>query len=241
MPVQRKVFRIEQDALSRAPEPAATAVSPDALRHQEFMAELQALRALIEPRARVERDAVERARAQIAEAQAYKHELDLIYAAVKNTREEMDAFAADVFNAQPTARAGRELTAIVDGTEQATQSILQAAEEIDQAAGTLSAALRGAHDQGLAHDIQDRVVQIFEACNFQDLTGQRVAKVMATLRFVEDHVARLIELWQTIERFKPIVLDQERQPERAYLNGPKLPGDQGHSTQDDIDQLFGCA
>ena len=43
------------------------------------MAELQALRALIEPRAQVDRETMERARAQIAEAQAYKNELDLIY------------------------------------------------------------------------------------------------------------------------------------------------------------------
>lgn len=242
MPVQRKVFRIEQTALSQATEPvvaAPDAPSPDGVRHQEFMAELQALRALIEPRARVERGAVERARAQIAEAQAYKHELDLIYAAVKSTRDEMDAFAAAALGAQHTVRAGRELTAIVDGTEQATQSILQAAEEIDQAAATLSAALKGVHDQALAHEIQDRVVQIFEACNFQDLTGQRVAKVMGTLQFVEEHVARLIDIWHDIERFKPVVLDDAHEGDRDRLHGPKLPGDQGHSTQDDIDQLFG--
>jgi chemotaxis protein CheZ len=165
----------------------------------------------------------------------------LIYAAVKSTREEMDAFAACALSARYTERAGRELTAIVDGTEQATQSILQAAEEIDQAAGTLSAMLKGGHDQGLARDIQDRVVQIFEACNFQDLTGQRVAKVMATLRFVEDHAARLLAIWQDIERFKPIPLSEPPGGDQLYLNGPKLPGDPGHSTQDDIDQLFGCA
>jgi chemotaxis protein CheZ len=240
MPVQRKVFRIEQDARSRAPEPVAAAAAPDASPHQVLMAELQALRALIEPRTRAERDEMARARAQIAEAQALKQELDLIHAAVKSTREEMDAFAAHALAVQHTARAGRELTAIVDGTEQATQTILQAAEEIDQAAATLSAVLKGGHDQGLAQEIQDRVVQIFEACNFQDLTGQRVGKVMATLRFVEDHVARLIEIWQGIERFRPIVLDEP--PKRdAHLSGPKLPGDEGHSTQNDIDAMFGCA
>jgi chemotaxis protein CheZ len=241
MPLQRKVFRIEQDALSRAPEPVVASSASDGQRHRDVMVELQALRALLEPGARVERDAVGRARAQIAEAQAFKHELHLIYAAVKSTREEMDAFAAGALNAQYTERAGRELTAIVDGTEQATQSILQAAEEIDQAAGTLFAVLKGGHGQGLAHDIQDRVVQIFEACNFQDLTGQRIAKVMATLRFVEDHIARLIEIWQTIERFPPIVLEDARGNDRDNLHGPNLPGDEGHSTQDDIDQLFGCA
>jgi chemotaxis protein CheZ len=240
MPVQRKIFRIEEQARPRASANVPAEQADGGLRHREFMGELQSLRALIAPRAEISREALEQARSQIAEAQAYKQELDLIHAAVKSTREEMDAFAAHALAVQHTARAGRELTAIVDGTEQATQTILQAAEEIDQAAATLSAVLKGGHDQGLAQEIQDRVVQIFEACNFQDLTGQRVGKVMATLRFVEDHVARLIEIWQGIERFRPIVLDEP--PKRdAHLSGPKLPGDEGHSTQNDIDAMFGCA
>jgi chemotaxis protein CheZ len=84
------------------------------------------------------------------------------------------------------------------------------------------------------------VVQIFEACNFQDLTGQRVAHVMATLKFVEEHVARLLTIGHGIERFKPVVFGEEAGGDR-FLNGPKLPGDRGLSTQDDIDGLFRCA
>jgi chemotaxis protein CheZ len=68
-----------------------------------------------------------------------------------------------------------------------------------------------------------------------------VAKVMATLRFVEDHVARLLQIWQHIERFSPAISDEGRAGFRAELSGPKLPGDEGHSTQDDIDALFGRA
>ena len=168
------------------------------------------------------------------------HELGLIYAAVERTRNEMSALGAEAPGGEQTARARRELHAIVGGTEQATQSILQAAEAIDQAANTLTASVKGSHDQGLAHDIQDRVVQIFEACNFQDLTGQRVAHVMATLKFVEEHVARLLTIWHGIEQFKPVVFGEEAGGDR-FLNGPKLPGDRGHSTQDDIDGLFRCA
>ena len=222
MPVQRKVFRIEEGARRRAAEGVAAGDAEGALQHREFMTELQALRELIEPRAAVDRDALERARAQIAEAQAYKHELGLIYAAVERTRNEMTALGAEAQSSEQTARARRELAAIVGGTEQATQSILQAAEEIDQAANALSASVKGSHDQGLAHDIQDRVVQIFEACNFQDLTGQRVAHVLATLKFVEEHVARLLAIWHGVEQFTPVVFDEEAGGDRRFLNGPKL-------------------
>ena len=115
------------------------------------MTELQALRELIGPRGGVDRDALERARAQIAEAQAYKRELGLIHAAVERTRNEMTALRRRaVRRASRPDAPRRELAAIVGGTERATQSILQAAEEIDQAADTLSARSRASHDQGLA-------------------------------------------------------------------------------------------
>ncbi|MEI8150071.1 MAG: protein phosphatase CheZ [Hyphomicrobiales bacterium] len=238
MPVQRKVFRIEESARSHAADTVSAAAAEDALRHHEFMAELVALRALIGPRNEADRSALERARAQIAEARAYKHELGLIYAAFERTRNEMSAFGIEAECGGRAARASRELEAIVSGTERATQSILQSAEEIDQAAATLAASVKGVHEQGLAHGIQERVVQIFEACNFQDLTGQRVGHVMTTLQFVEEHVGRLLATWHGIEQFQPVVLDKEADGDRGLLNGPKLPGDSDHSTQADIDGMF---
>jgi chemotaxis protein CheZ len=234
MPVQRKVFRIEEHARAGVPRDVPAAEPQGAERHREFMGELQALRALIEPRTDVDRDALERARAQIAEAQAYKHELAAIHAAVEQTKSDMAAL--DAPNDGRTARASRELSAIVGGTEQATKAILQAAEDIDQAAAVLTAALKNPQDAGLAHDIQDRVVQIFEACNFQDLTGQRVAHVLATLKLIEERMARLLEVWRGVEQFAPVVFDGDSG--RRFLYGPRLPGDRGHANQDDIDLMF---
>jgi chemotaxis protein CheZ len=237
MPVQRKVFRIEEDAEARLAESNAEG----ALRHREFMAEIVALRDLIGPGTGGDRDALERARAQIAEAQAYKQELTLIYAAVERTRAELAALGPEKEHGDRIARAGCELAAIVGGTERATQLILQAAEQIDHDASMLAASVKGADEQGLAHDIRDRVVQIFEACNFQDLTGQRVDHVLKTLAFVDEHVARLMAIWHAVEQFTPVVRDQDADEDRRFLNGPKLPGDGGHSTQDDIDGMFRCA
>ena len=103
------------------------------------------------------------------------------------------------------------------------------------------ASTKSGHDQGLASDIPDRVVQIFEACNFQDLTGQRVGHVLEALKFVEEHVARLLAIWHDVEQFKPVELDVPAEDDRRFLNGPKLAEDRGHSTQDDIDGMFRCA
>jgi chemotaxis protein CheZ len=153
----------------------------------------------------------------------------------------METLDTEVLQEPQIARAGRELDAIVAGTEQATQTVLRAAEDIDRTARTLVDTLKNAHEQGLAHDIQDRVVEIYEACNFQDLTGQRVDKVLATLSFIELHVGRLMQIWHGIEQFKPVAFGQSDQGDCKYLNGPKLAGESGHSSQEDIDALFGTA
>ena len=84
------------------------------------------------------------------------------------------------------------------------------------------------------------MIRIFEASNFQDLAGQRIAKVLATLKFIEDRIARMMEIWGGIEAFKDYTAAAlaERPPGPALLNGPKLEGDSGHASQDDIDALF---
>jgi chemotaxis protein CheZ len=130
-------------------------------------------------------------------------------------------------------RIAQELDAVVGGTAQATQKILAAAEEIDQAADNLSAALKGKIEQGAAQDIRDLVIRIFEACNFQDLIGQRVTKVMTTLGIVEDHIARVIAEIKKAPTSTPAV---EEMPQ--YLHGPRLDFDRGHVTQAEIDAIF---
>ena len=130
----------------------------------------------------------------------------------------------------PMTRIAHELEEVVNSTERATQKVLAAAEEIDQVANNLAAALSGKFEQGLAKDIQDLVIKIFEACNFQDLTGQRIAKVLATLNFVEDHVTRVLE-----EIKNP---SAARRDGAQYLHGPRLEIDSGHVSQADIDEMF---
>jgi len=117
-------------------------------------------------------------------------------------------------------RIAHELDAVVSGTAHATQRILAAAEEIDQLADNLSAALKGRMEQELAQDISDGVLRIFEACNFQDLIGQRVAKVMKTLRTAEPPISAT--------------------GDAPALHGPRLGDDTGHMSQAEIDALFGA-
>jgi chemotaxis protein CheZ len=65
-----------------------------------------------------------------------------------------------------------------------------------------------------------------------------VSKAVTTLRFIEEHIDRMLEIWQKIGQFKPIALDDRKDDGKRFLNGPKLSGDGGHSTQSEIDKLF---
>ncbi|MDB5630973.1 MAG: hypothetical protein JWQ51_3313 [Tardiphaga sp.] len=179
-------------------------------------------------------------RAQIAQCEKLKIELDLIQAAIGATKREIAVLHGKTFDSGELADVNGELGAIVGGTEEATQQILDAAETIDQAAGAIMKALPD-QQKALCEDISERVVSIFEACNFQDLTGQRIAKVMATMSFIESQINVMMDIWGGVDAIKahaPAAVDQ-REGDARLLNGPKKDDDAGHASQDDIDALFG--
>jgi chemotaxis protein CheZ len=240
MAAQRKVFHIEESAHAdvRSAIGAATPDDEAALRHHELMTEVAALRALLNSRTQTSRETFETGRAQIVKAYELKHELDLIYEAIRRTKQEMGRHDANAVIGPQMARVGRELDAVVAGTEQATENILKSAEDIDQIATSLSSMLKGAYAQGLAQDMRDHVVRIFEACNFQDLTGQRIGKVVATLKFIEEHILRMLEIWRGIEQSAEPASAPVAQGNSALLNGPRLADDPGHSSQAEIDVIF---
>ena len=132
-------------------------------------------------------------------------------------------------------RAAGELGAAVAGMEKATQKILHEAEGIDECARALTATLQDDYKRGLAQDIQDHTVKGYEACNFQDLAGQRIAKVIETLNLVEEQLSVMLARCDGRAAEPPLP-----QPNGGGLiNGPRLDGDAGHASQRDIDAIFG--
>jgi chemotaxis protein CheZ len=258
MPTRRKTFRIEQmggeprnlprdlEAYGAAPGGAA-ALGGLALQQQEVLAELKVLRALMEQRAPAAAlpagstaQGGPTEQITVGDLNKLKSETDNIHRAITRTMQELASLHFGAFGSEGQGRASRELDAVVDSTERATQQILEAAESIDEAANTLSASLKREQEQALTSDIRDQVVRIFEACNFQDLSGQRITKVLATLTFVEHRVARMLEIWggrDVINGHAPAT-PAEREAESKLTSGPKLKGDSGHVSQQEIDAMF---
>ena len=179
MQARRKPFRVE--TMDRVTGRAnGHAHGHHHANHDEIMSELRSLRSLVIPVEQVPQQMIEAYKAQIGEAAKLKGELDLIQDAINRTKQEIATVHVTGFEGPEMVRVTNELDAIVGGTETATESILSNAEEIDQMAATLAARLKDEQNQALVQDMQERVVKIFEACNFQDLTGQRITKVVGT-------------------------------------------------------------
>lgn len=135
------------------------------------------------------------------------------------------------------ARAAGELGAAVDGMHIAAQKILTAVESIDDGAKALAAAPKTDYERSLAQDIQEQVVQIYEACNFQDLAGQRIGKVIALLGAIEDQLDAMLARCGGDENSRRLAAEPGARS--SLLNGPRLDGDGGHASQPDIDRMFG--
>jgi chemotaxis protein CheZ len=254
MPVNRRRFRIEQAFVGEMPMPAAMDGEAGPM-HHEIMNELRSIRAqMAAPGHGAAPGAAADAAQQIAESQALlgtyraqieqceklKVELDLIYDAINRTKREIAVLHGKSFEGNEMSKVTGELGAVVGGTEEATQQILEAAEAIDQAASALVKVNSPDQQKILSEEISERVVAIFEACNFQDLTGQRISKVMTTMKFIENHITVMMDIWGGVDAIRahaPPIID-DREGDAKLLNGPKLDGDAGHASQNDIDALF---
>jgi chemotaxis protein CheZ len=165
---------------------------------------------------------------------ALKSQLTDLSDAILETKKELAHLSDPTRAAEGEVKAATlELDAVVGATEAATNDIMSAAEMIDDLASRLKSQASSHNEATLAEEINEKVVNIFEACNFQDITGQRITKVVNTLNFIDERVSKMMELWgaERQEGSQP-----ESDGDSGLLNGPSLDGD--GANQDDIDALF---
>ena len=244
-----KRYRIEQSlpADARAPRPpdeppTERVVVPDR-QLGEILATVQELKRFLDPTQRLATDVIDAYRKEIGEVYQLRTELDAMKDAITNTKREIASLHRSEFEGKGMRRVAGELDAVVDATEQATTTILEGLEEIETSANMLRAAGVASGNNDHVGAILDRVVAMYEACNFQDLTGQRISKIVGVLAFVEERLDKMIGVWGGLDAFKELA-DQQHDPasvteEDGLLNGPKLDSDEGHVGQNDIDALFG--
>ncbi|BAI72599.1 hypothetical protein AZL_019610 [Azospirillum sp. B510] len=164
-----------------------------------------------------------------------RRELMEMAASIEQARREVAALRPPDGGGDKILSATNELDAIVISTERASFEILNAAERLMELSGKLRA---GGADPSICGDIDNQVNDIFTACSFQDLTGQRTSKVVNALRYIEQRVMAMISIWGE-DGLSGIVVKEEqtdKRPDAHLLNGPQLDG-LGVS-QADVDSMF---
>jgi chemotaxis protein CheZ len=143
------------------------------------------------------------------------------------TKSEIAALRVDDITDHDIPFATDELDAIVEHTAHATDAILESCEMLDEVSATVSG--------DAAAKLQAATTKIYEACSFQDITGQRITKVVTTLKTIEGKVAHIIGTFgATAAGARASVAHVATDAD--LLNGPQLPANA--MDQSDIDKLL---
>ncbi|MFQ5774582.1 MAG: protein phosphatase CheZ [Kiloniellaceae bacterium] len=153
---------------------------------------------------------------------------------IRTAKAEITAIRADEINTRFIPAATDELSAIVGATEHATNAIFEAVESIEALAEGMA--------PESAETITDAVTRVYEACSFQDITGQRISKIVKVLQNVEAKVQALIEAFgeQSGVPDRKAADEPAADPAPAsgndLMSGPQLP--ENAISQDDVDALL---
>jgi chemotaxis protein CheZ len=159
------------------------------------------------------------------------HELQKLADYIQSAKREIAAIRPDEIRATHIPMATDELDAVVGATAEATGVILDSAESLERVAGTVPAEA--------GEEIRNIATRIYEACNFQDVTGQRITKVVRALKHIEEKIDALLHAFG----------DGVKAPASAAAPSLAVPGGDGHllhgpqmpqeaNKQDDIDAIM---
>ena len=151
-------------------------------------------------------------------------ELKDLIVCIQQARTDVSSIKAEEIQSIHIPVATDELDAVVGATAEATGQIMDACEAIEGMD----------MPEDLKNQVVDHVTKIYEACSFQDITGQRITKVVNTIKQIETKVTKLLtDMGVEVSGDLP---DKQNEGDDALLNGPALEG-QGLG-QDDIDALL---
>jgi chemotaxis protein CheZ len=154
-------------------------------------------------------------------------ELEGLGRTIARAKAEIAALSVDDITGAHIPSATDELDAIVGHTAQATNEILDCCEVLER--------LQADVPEAAATALQGAVTRIYEACSFQDITGQRIGKVVNALKAIESRVEAAVA--NAAGRIAPPPAEAEPVTEgRALAHGPQLPG--GGTSQAEIDRLL---
>jgi len=176
---------------------------------------------------------VAQGRAAAREAELFS-ELESLAEYIQSAKAEITALRPDEVKDEFLPTATDELDAIVGATAEATNAIMDAVEEVE------AFAANGGGEA--AKKLMNAATKIYEACGFQDITGQRIGKVVKTLKDIEEKVDQLLRAFGGEGVAGTVQPKKKKKPKDGpitdadLLEGPQL-ADKAKS-QEEIDALL---
>jgi len=166
-------------------------------------------------------------------------EIDSLARFISSAKKEIAAIRPDEIKDDYLPMATDELTAIVGATEKATNTIFEAVEKIEE--------LTERMEPEVAEGVTDEVTKVYEACGFQDITGQRITKIVSALTEIEDKVEAILKAFgaemggqpksEKAKQKTKTPKGNPARPDEDLLNGPQ--SETEAVSQDDVDALLG--
>jgi len=136
-----------------------------------------------------------------------------------------------------------ELAEVVKATEDAANTILENTEKID----FICSQIRNSIPENDPDNIEPQVdqlefigMELLTACSFQDITGQRINKVVNSLNYIEERLQKMIDIWRiehgTGDAHDMTFAKDDDRSDKGLLHGPQ--NENAGMGQDDIDALF---
>lgn len=127
-----------------------------------------------------------------------------------------------------------QLDATLTHTEAATDCILDVCEMLDRVARDLGE-LRGRRTRAASAQLREATRRIYEACGFQDITGQRITRVVDVINGMETGIARIISALGPAEA-GPTMARARAGARPRPLDGPQAPA--SAMAQVEVDRLM---
>lgn len=168
------------------------------------------------------------------EALHLKDELKELLSYIEQAKGEIKSLRPKEYSTNKIPEASNELDAIVKGTEVAAEKVMDCADEIGELAEKC--------DDEVKAKLETISMNLFEASGFQDITGQRVTKVVNTLAHLEERLSALADaigdndVDEVIEEDSDVNKDFDAMANEDFLNGPQL--EEEAQDQAAIDALF---
>jgi chemotaxis protein CheZ len=163
--------------------------------------------------------------------------LEALFHYIQRVRREIASLTRSGDGDNKFATMGEQLDGIIEATGEAGDTIIDAAEKNLAAVDRLRQMPTTPEQRAVLQSLSANNNRIFEACEFQDLTGQRVAKIVRSMSYVESRVDALMEIWGRTELEK-VLPASEASPsdDDRLMNGPQSRA--RAISQDEIDKLF---